>query len=62
MSLAFTDLNGRVWEPYGITFESPDGMFSIRLWAISAEHAQLQLDALRETAEVQGKVVAEVRG
>lgn len=62
MSLCWTDPKGRVWEPYAVTFESPDGMFSIRLWAISEEHAHLQLDALKETGEVQGKVVAEVSG
>jgi len=59
--LEWADPKGRKWHPYSVTFESPDGMFVCYLYAISADHAQLQLEALRETAEVQGRVVAEVK-
>ena len=47
----------RTWRPYAIDFESPDGRFSVHLYAISAMHAQLQLEALRETGKVTGVVV-----
>lgn len=48
---------GREWHPYDIQFESPDGRYSVYLYAISEEHAHLQLDALKETGKVIGKVI-----
>ena len=46
----YTDPAGRQWHPYAVEFGP--------LFAISDLHAQLQVDALRETARVAGQVVA----
>jgi hypothetical protein len=49
--------DGIEWNPYSIQFESPDGCFMFAIWAISQEHATLQLDSIRENAAVVGKIV-----
>lgn len=41
---------------YAVDFESPDGKFSFDIYAISEEHALLQVDAIRETAKLSGLV------
>lgn len=56
MALKHIDPYGRTWRPYGIDFESPDGKFGTYLYAISFEHAQLQLDALKETGRICGEI------
>jgi len=60
----YTDPAGRQWHPYAVEFDSPDsahgspdGVFLVTLFAISDLHAQLQVDAMRETARVAGQVV-----
>lgn len=53
----YTDPAGRQWHPYAVEFTSPEGTFLITLFAISDLHAQLQVDAMRETARVAGQVV-----
>lgn len=62
--IAYTDPAGRVWNPYVVEFTSPDsavghaeGVFSFIVYAISDLHAQLQVDAVRETARVKGQLV-----
>lgn len=52
----YLDPQGRSWNKYTCSFESPDGKYGFELWAISFEHAQLQLDALKETGRVDGEV------
>jgi len=56
-ALSHTDPAGRVWRPYEITFDSPDGTYTCHIYAISDEHAELQCQALRETARVSGQTV-----
>lgn len=50
--LRAVDLQGRVWHPYEVKFHSPDGAYVVHLYAISEDHARLQLDALKETGYV----------
>ena len=45
-------VEGREWKLFSVTFKSPDGKFSAYYYAIDAEHASYQLEAMRETAEV----------
>lgn len=52
------DARGHHWKLYSISFESPEGTFSFDIYAISHEHAELQLDAIRETAKVDGELVS----
>lgn len=47
---------GFVWSPYLVSFESPDGEFSFTIHAISHEHAQLQLQAIKDSARVLGRI------
>ncbi|WP_323016399.1 hypothetical protein [Castellaniella sp.] len=56
-ALLFIDPKGRRWYPYTITFDSPDGTFDVDLYAISEDHARLQLDALKETGRVTGRII-----
>lgn len=66
--MKYTDPSGRVWRPYSIEFTSPDssidgaveGHFSFMIWAISREHAQLQLEAIRETATVGNELIERI--
>ncbi|MGE0350916.1 hypothetical protein [Hydrogenophaga sp.] len=46
------------WHLYSVEFDSPDGCFMFQIYAISEEHAQLQVQAIRETARLCGRVVA----
>lgn len=57
MSLQYRDEKGRNWHPYSVEFSSPDGTFQVEVWAISHDHALLQVEALRETAVVTGQIV-----
>lgn len=52
----YTDPKGRVWNEYVCSFTSPDGSYSFHIWALSHDHALLQLAALKETAKVDGRV------
>jgi hypothetical protein len=52
----YTDPKGRVWRVFNIEFESPEGKFHCKLWAISWLHAELQLEALKETGKVAGEL------
>lgn len=54
--------DGYTWYPYTIRFESPDGAFMFGIWAISDEHAELQCQAIKETATVQGRLIHEDYG
>jgi hypothetical protein len=47
------------WNPYTIQFQSPDGIFFCHIYAISRDHAQLQLDALKSTGVILGKAPKE---
>lgn len=52
----YKDEQGRRWRLFAIEFDSPDGDFTATVWAISREHAQLQLDALKETGKLLGEI------
>jgi hypothetical protein len=62
-ALKVTDPHGRNinWNLYAVNFDSPDGKFSFHIYAISDEHAQLQVDAIRETATLEGQVLALIK-
>lgn len=62
LPLQHIDASGRMWHPYSVEFDSPDGTYSVYLYAISWEHANLQLDALREAGRVTGEVCWVVGG
>lgn len=53
------EIKGKDWFPFTILFNSPDGNFCFTIWAISYEHAVLQCEAVRETAEVAGQLISE---
>lgn len=40
------------WKLYSVDFDSPDGKFSAYFYAISAEHASYQIEAIKETGTV----------
>ena len=63
LDLTTPDPHGRNmnWNLYAVNFESPDGKFSFHIYAISSEHAQLQVDAIRETATLEGQVLALIK-
>ena len=44
------------WNAYAVNFTSPDGTYSFHIYAISDDHAQMQLDAIKETACIAGQV------
>lgn len=61
----YTDPSGRVWRPYVVEFTSQDSAvghseatFSFVVYAISDLHAQLQVEAVRETAVIKGELVS----
>lgn len=62
MPLQWTDHKHRTWRPYAIEFDSPDGRYSVYIYAISFDHAHLQLEALKETGTVAGEVQGAVGG
>lgn len=51
------DAQGRRWHPYEVEFDSPDGSFCFHIYAISDMHAQLQLDALKQTGRINGQTL-----
>lgn len=59
--LRYVDNKGLEWGVYSISFDSPDGVFTAELWAISHEHAELQLQALKETGRVDGRIEEEFK-
>lgn len=59
MKPKYIDPQGRKWNKYICSFSSPEGKFSFDIWAISFDHAHLQLDAIKETATISGEVHAE---
>lgn len=50
-------VDGRTWLPFSVQFTSPDGEFNFVIYAISMEHAHLQVEAIRETATVGGQII-----
>ena len=52
----YKDERGLEWRLFAIEFDSPDGDFTVTVWAISHDHAQLQLDALKETGKLLGQI------
>ena len=55
--LECVDAAGRVWHPYEVQFDGPDGTYACHIYAISDDHAELQCHALRETARVTGQTI-----
>lgn len=53
--LSCLDAAGRAWHPYEVQFRSPDGTYACHLYAISEDHALLQLQALRESGQIAGR-------
>lgn len=51
------DAQGRVWRAYAVDFDSPDGTYACHIYAISDDHAQLQLEALKETGRISGQTL-----
>lgn len=56
--LTVPDPHGRpmTWNLYGATFKSPDGQYGFHFYAISDDHAALQLEAIKETAVLDGRI------
>lgn len=54
----YKDPLGRTWRRYNVHFTSPDGTFGFWIWAISDYHAQLQLEALKETSVISGEAIS----
>ena len=56
--LSTPDPHGRpmTWRLYSATFESPDGLFGFHFYAISDDHAAMQLEAIKETAALDGRI------
>ncbi|MGE8688582.1 MAG: hypothetical protein ACN6PJ_15670 [Achromobacter sp.] len=55
--LAHQDAAGRTWHPYEVQFTSPDGTYACHIYAISDDHARLQLDALKENGKLIGQTI-----
>lgn len=49
---------GREWSLYTFDFDTPDGVFSSYLYAISFEHAAALLADLKETAVLKGRMIS----
>lgn len=56
-----TDSKGRIWNRYLCSWTGPDGQYSFDIYAVSDEHAQIQLQDLKETAKVDGRYFGEVK-
>jgi hypothetical protein len=54
------DASGYEWKIYLASFDSPEGNFSFEIHAISFDHAQLQIDAIRETARLDGELIERI--
>lgn len=51
------NVQGRSWNLYGFSYDTPDGKFSGYLYATSQEHASYMLAELKETAVLDGQIV-----
>lgn len=54
------DASGFEWKPFLISFDSPEGNFSFEIFAISHEHAELQLDAIKDSGKVDGELIERI--
>lgn len=63
MHLETDDPHGRniKWKLYSVSFQSPDGTFAFHIYAISDDHAQMQVDSIKENAKLDGLVVHQER-
>jgi hypothetical protein len=50
-------VNGVDWHLFDIQFETPDGTYSVYMYAISDEHARLMLADLKLNGKVTGQVL-----
>ena len=50
-------VDGREWRLFLFEYDTPDGIFSGYLQAISAEHAAAMLADLKEGAELKGQMI-----
>lgn len=55
--LMFKDAAERIWYPYEVQFTNPDGTYACHLYAISDDHARLQLEALKECGQIVGRII-----
>lgn len=45
-------VDGKTWHLFSVEFQSPDGKFSAYFYAIDAEHASYQLEAMKANGVV----------
>lgn len=58
--MKYTDRDGRIWSKFTCSFTSPDGKYCFELWALSHDHALMQLESLKENAVVDGELADEI--
>jgi len=52
------EVGGRLWKLFTYEFQTPDGVFTGYLHALSAEHATYMLTELRESAVLKGEMIS----
>ena len=52
------DAQGRTWRRFCCSFKGSDGKYGFYIYALSQEHAELLLADLKETAVVDGEMIA----
>lgn len=50
-------VDGRVWNLYSITYDTPDGKFETHIYALSFEHANMMLMELKENGRITGQAL-----
>jgi hypothetical protein len=53
MPLSVT-VDGREWKLFNVDYNTPDGAFSFKIYAISFEHAAAIVEEIKETAKLGG--------
>lgn len=43
------------WHPFNVKFDSPDGAFEVKIFAVSFEHASYLLQDLKDTGRIESK-------
>ena len=54
----FIDTEGRLWRLYSVAFTSDGRSYSFELPALSEYHAMLRLEDIRNSAQVDGEIIA----
>lgn len=50
------------WKPFLCSYDTPEGKFSLTVHAISWEHAELQVQSIRESLTLDGEISAIIDG